>query len=66
MNPSLHFQNDLETIFSAFESCPHPLKGKFLRVGSLATNPFNFIDTERNLLYNENGNPLGTNARYIS
>ena len=42
--------------------CPHPLAGKTLRAGSLGPNPYIFTDYERNIHYNENGKPLGTNT----
>ncbi len=45
-----------------FSSCPHPLKGKTLKVASTGTNPFIFTDYDRKIVYSEKGRPLGTNT----
>jgi hypothetical protein len=42
--------------------CPHALKGKTLKVGSIGTNPNIYTDFERNIVFNEKGEPLGSNT----
>jgi len=46
-------------MIDSFKLCPHPLEGKTLRVGSQGTNPFIYSDFDRNVAYNEKGQPLG-------
>ena len=42
--------------------CPHPLAGKTMKAGSVGPNPYIFTDYDRNIQYDENGKPLGTNT----
>lgn len=42
--------------------CPHALKGKILKVGSFGTNPYVYTDFQRNVIFNEKGQPVGSNT----
>ena len=53
-------------LLKPFDECPHPLKGKTVRVASQGTNPFIFTDYERNVVYNDKGLPLGANTGIAS
>ena len=67
-----YFQPAQEKVYLSLENwsnyvdlllqCPHPLKGKTLVTGSLGPNPYIYTDWGRNVQYNENGKPLGTNT----
>jgi hypothetical protein len=50
---------DWTEFLEAWDSCPHPLKGKNLRVASQGTNPYIYTDYDRNVVTNEKGLPLG-------
>jgi hypothetical protein len=54
---------DWTAFLAGWSSCPHPLKGKHLRVASQGTNPFIYTDYDRNVVYNDKGLPLGENAQ---
>ena len=65
---------DWEQIFSdqtwfdfveAFNSCPHALSDKTLRVDSVGTNPYVYTDFDRNVVYNEKGLPVGSNSEIV-
>ena len=60
-NTSLSFENWSNFVNLLLE-CPHPLRGKTLVAGSLGPNPYIYSDWGRNVQYNENGKPLGTNT----
>ena len=53
-------------LLESFNECPHPLKGKMVRVASQGTNPFIYTDYDRNVVYNEKGLPLGANTEIVS
>ena len=57
---------DLTNLFQTIDQCSHPLHGKTLQVGSLGPNPFIFTDLDRNVHYNEQGLPLGSNTGIAS
>jgi len=40
-------------------NCPHVLEGKKLKAGIFGTNPYVYTDFEKNVIYNEKGQPLG-------
>jgi len=42
------------------------LSGKTLRVDSVGTNPYVYTDFDRNVFYNDEGLPLGSNSDIIS
>jgi hypothetical protein len=44
------------------KSCPHIWKGKTGLVASLGTNPYMFSDFNRDIVYNEQGIPSGSNG----
>jgi hypothetical protein len=50
----------------AFNSCPHALSGKTLRVDSIGTNPYVYTDFDRNVFYDDKGLPLGSNSEIMS
>jgi hypothetical protein len=41
---------DWTDLLKNFSSCPHPLKGKTLKVASTGTNPFIFTDYDRKIV----------------
>jgi hypothetical protein len=54
-----------KTLLEPFSKCPHPLKGKTLKVASAGTNPFIFTDYDQNIVYTERGRPIGTNTGIV-
>ena len=46
----------------SFELCPHALEGETLKVGSIGTNQYVFTDFDRNVIFNEKGQPVGSNT----
>ena len=54
--------DDWTNLLQTVNQCPHPLHGKTLQVASLGPNPFIFTDFERNVHYNDQGLPLGSNT----
>jgi len=49
-------------IIEEFKNCPNPLAGKKLKFSFLGNNPDIFTDFDRNVIYDENGRPLGSHA----
>ena len=47
-------------------NCPHALAGQKLKAGSFGTNPYIYTDFDRNIIYNEKGQPLGSNTGVAS
>ena len=43
-------------------NCPHVLAGKKLTAGFIGTNPYIYTDFQRNVIYNDKGQPLGVNT----
>jgi hypothetical protein len=42
------------------------MSGKTLRVDSIGTNPYIYTDFDRNVFYDEEGLPLGSNSEIMS
>ncbi len=53
-------------LVEAFNSCPHALSGKTLRVDSVGTNPYVYTDFDRKVFYNDKGLPMGSNSDIMS
>ena len=49
-------------LIEQFKNCPHPLAEKTLKFSFLGPNPYTFTDFNRNVIYDDNGRPLGSNA----
>ena len=55
-------EENLSDLLNNLNQCPHALSGKTLTVSSSGTIPFLFTDFDRNIVYNEQGKPLGSNT----
>jgi hypothetical protein len=48
-----------------FQTCPHALSGKPVKVKSIGTNPYIYTDFDRNVFYDEKGLPVGSNSQIL-
>ena len=53
---------DWNDLAEAFNICPHPLNGKILKTALAGTNPYVYTDWENNVLFDQQGVPLGSNG----